>query len=204
MPHPGKPASCRHHTRLAAPLAPLALLALLTGCVAGTAPQRLPVANGAVVAAVPAGYCLDAAASHDAADQAVLVAGRCQAGSGGQDPAVIAISVGTEGSASALQAGARAMADWFASPAGLAALARDGRAGSVHLAEVLVADGALLLRVVDRSVGPYWRGVFSLRGRLVSVSVAPPAGGTLPPESGRKLLDRAIAALRQANPAKSP
>jgi hypothetical protein len=47
-----------------------------------------------------------------------------------------------------------------------------------------VAEGALMLRVADRSVGEYWRAVLGLKGRLVTISVTAPD-----PETGRRLLE---------------
>jgi hypothetical protein len=181
-------------------LAALSLIGL-TACVAPSgaapsSPRRIAVQDGAVIATVPAGFCFETAASHDDASGAVMVAGRCAAGS---DPAVISISIGTAGSSDVLKSGGRALSDWFISPAGRAALARDGRASSVRVGKTVVADGAFLLLVTDRKVGTYWRAVLGLKGRLVTVSVAAPTGQKLDETLGRQVLDRTVAGLRAAN-----
>lgn len=158
--------------------------------------RRVPVLDGSLVAIVPAGFCFDRAASHDDDTGAVMVAGRCAAVS---DPVVISVSIGGPESSGVLQSGARALSDWFTSRAGRAALARDGRAGSVKVIKTVVSDGALVLLVNDRLVGTYWRGVLGLKGHLVTVSVTAPAGAALDEAAGRKILDRTIAGLRAAN-----
>lgn len=179
----------------------LAVAACVPGEVAGRAPSpRAAVLGGALVAAVPQGYCFDPSASHagSAEGGAVMVAGRCSAATA-QAPAVISISFGGPGSSEVLKSGGRALSDWFTSRAGRAALARDGRAGSVRVQQTLVADGAFLLLVADRQAGTYWRAVLGLSGHLVTVSVLPPQGEALDPKAARVLLDRTVAVLRAAN-----
>lgn len=180
-----------------AALAALTLAACVApqGTTTATA-RRVPVQDGALVATVPAGFCFDRAASHDDDTGTVMVAGRCAAGG---DPAVISVSIGAPGSSGVLQSGGRALSAWFTSPAGRAALARDGRAGSVKVGKTLVADGAFLLLVNDRKAGTYWRGVLGLKGHLVTVSVSAPAGSVLEETLGRQVLDQTIAGLRAAN-----
>jgi hypothetical protein len=153
----------------------------------------VPLQDGAVLVAAPAGYCASADASGD-----VVVFGRC-AGASGAEPAVIAVTVGGEGSSAFLQSGAAALSDYVTSPEGRAALARDGRAASVRIGSVAVAEGALVIRLTDRALGEHWRALLPLRGRAVSVTVTAPPGAVLSPEAGRQLLDRTISALRAAN-----
>lgn len=199
-------------SRLPLALATGALLAL-AGCVlpqgappataeeraasAGQTPvRRMPVQGGALIAVVPSGYCFDRAASRDDADGTVMVAGRCKARGA---PAVISVSIGRPGSSDVLQSGGRALNDWFTSRAGRAALARDGRAGSVAVRKTAVADGAFVLLVQDRNAGTYWRAVLGLNSHLVSVSVGAPTGAELDEVAARKVLDATVTALRNAN-----
>lgn len=178
------------------------VLLLLAACVApgGGGSSSTPVLGGALTVAVPAGYCIDPRASHDDGRSALVIAGRCDAGRP-VPAAVLTVSVGGEGSSAILQAGARALTDWARSPAGRAALARDGKAGSVAVRETLVWDGAFLIRLEDRAIGPYWRAAIGLKGRLVMISVSPPERQGLPLAEGRAILERAIAGIRRANPA---
>lgn len=181
----------------------LLVVALLAGCVpSGTTlaskGSAVPVLQGAVTVAPPRGYCVDGKASHELADTAVMILGRCSAGSSAQ-PALITITVGPPESARALKPGARALAEYFKSPAGRAALALDGRPGSVRLKSVAVVDGVLVLNLDDRDLGAYLRAMMPMRGRLVSVAVAPPQGEALDEAAGTGLLDKAVQAMRAAN-----
>ncbi|MBK6466056.1 MAG: hypothetical protein IPF96_03610 [Rhodobacter sp.] len=180
----------------------LLVLFVLSGCVVAGVPAgrsaSTPVLGGALTAAVPPGYCIDPQASHDGRDSAVVIAGRCSS----IQPvpaAAITLSLGAAGSSETLKVGARALTDWARSPAGRAALARNGKAGSVAIRETLVSDGVFLIRLEDRSVGTYWRAAVGIRGRLVMISVTPPAGGDLPPEAGREILMRVVATLKRVN-----
>lgn len=176
----------------------------LAGCVAagstGTGGSRnaMSFTGGQIRSAAPEGYCLDPAASRDSADAAVMVITRCSANNTAI-PAIITVTVGAEGSAEVLKSGAKALSDYFASPAGRAALARDGSAGSVVVRQTGLAGGALMMKMVDRSVGEYWRAVLGLKGRLVTIAVTQPETSSLSPEQSRALLERTLTALRAAN-----
>jgi hypothetical protein len=63
-----------------------------------------------------------------------------------------------------------------------------------------VVDGRLLLHLMDRDAGEYWRAVVGVRGRLVTISALGAEGAPLSPEAGRKLVDQTIDALIRANP----
>lgn len=174
---------------------------VLAACVAplsGGGSSAVKVLGGAMTAAVPAGYCIDPKASHANGGSAVIIAGRCSADRP-VPAAVVTISIGGEGSAAILKTGAKALSDWARSPAGRAALARDGRASSVMVRETMLWDGAFLIRLQDRKIGPYWRAALGLKGRLVMISVSPPVQAGLPLSDGRGILERAITVMRRAN-----
>lgn len=178
----------------------LAALALLAGCVtSGGDIRSVALLDGAVTAAAPAGYCIAPGAGRRGEDSAVVLMGRCRAGTEAS-PAIVTLSVGAAGSAGAMAAGGEALAGYFTSDPGRAALSRDGRAGDVAVLEAISAGDAFLLHVRDRAVGDYWRAILGLRGRLVTLSVAGPEGQPLEEATGRRLLDAAVAALRRANP----
>ncbi|MFZ1468655.1 MAG: hypothetical protein WAT09_06705 [Paracoccaceae bacterium] len=178
-----------------------ALILALAGCVApGVRSSSGVVLGGAMTVAVPGGYCLDPSASHRGPDESVVIAGRCSSDSRAL-PAAITVSLGAEGSSAALKSGARNLTAWARSPAGRAALSRDGKAGSVEIRETLVSDGAFLIRLQDRGIGTYWRGAVGIKGRLVLISVTPPEGGTLSASDGRKILGQVVQTMRRANPA---
>lgn len=174
----------------------MAALVLLAGCVApGTSGGgKMALFGGEIAVVTPAGYCVDTGASGAQDGSAVVLMGRCS-GETAAAPALITMSLGGPGSSAVLKTGAKALSDYFLSPAGRAALARDGKARSVRVIQTSVAEGALMLRVADRSVGEYWRAVLGLKGRLVTISVTAPD-----PETGRRLLEATMAAMRRANP----
>ena len=181
---------------------------LLAACVPGELPgtpgrTSAPVLGGAVTVAGPSGYCIDGKAGHQTDKTAVAVLGRCS-GSGTAKPALITVTVGGPGSASVLESGAPALSAYFTSAAGRAALARDGRAGSVVVRSVAVADGALVLDLTDRAVGRIWRALIGLNGRAVTIAVSAPKGASLDAKAGRALLDRSIASMRAANRGSAP
>jgi hypothetical protein len=177
----------------------LAALALLAGCVtSGNDIRSVALLDGAVTAVAPTGYCIAPAVGQRGADSAVVLMGRCRAGTEAS-PAMLTLSVGAAGSAGAMTAGGEALAAYFTSAPGRAALSRDGQAGDVVVLEAVSAGDAFLLHVRDRVVGDYWRAILGLRGRLVTLSVAGPEGQPLEADKGRRLLDAAVAALKRAN-----
>lgn len=153
--------------------------------------QTVTVLDGAVKVGVPAGYCVDPGAGQAGADTTVVVMGRCDAGAA---PAVISLTVGQAGSGQVLSAPGSYLAGYFMSPAGRAAMASDGRAGSVTVEAARVSGAAVLLRLADRSLGTYWRGIAPVAGRAVTVSVTAADAA-----AGENVLQAALAAMARAN-----
>lgn len=182
-------------TRLASILLVCALP--LAACVAATPASRLSLEGGDLVAAVPAGFCIDRAHSTFAEGGGVVLAGRCKASA--PAPAILTITIGQPGSSSALQAGAKALSDWFLSPQGRAAVARDGQAASVQVTQTVLSEGAFFLRLTDRTVGEHWRALLGVKGRLITISAFAPDKEKLAESDSRKIVEQAISALRAAN-----
>ncbi len=182
-----------------------ALCVALAACVPGlpeiatSSSRSVSVMNGALNVAAASGYCVDQDASRETDQQAIVIIGRCSDRSGSL-AAIVTVSVGAPGSAGSLAIGAPALADYFASEAGRAALSRDGDAGSVRVRDIRSGDGQLILHLDDAATGETWRGLTGLRGRLVSVSVTGAALQSRTGPAGRALLDRSLAAMRRANP----
>ncbi|NPD14507.1 hypothetical protein HOY34_04740 [Xinfangfangia sp. D13-10-4-6] len=198
---------CRLGKSLARAVAVVALAGSVAGCVDGVASDsrgktvsRSAAAflGGEILVDPPRGYCVDPAASRDSSDNAVIVVNRC-AKNTHDVPAVITITLGERGSAEVLKSGAKALSDYFTSPVGRAALARDGSAASVVVRQTSLAGGVLVMKMVDRAVGEYWRAVLSLKGRLVTVAVTAPETSSLSADQSRALLDQVLAGLRKAN-----
>lgn len=196
----------RHTTiRRLSVLARLALVgALLSACVAGTgAGRKAEVLGGAMQVGLAAGFCIDETASREGGDSIILLMGRCNSGVA-ETPAIITLSVGPSGSASAIRDGNAALAAFFTSDDGRKMLSRDGRARDVTILRAFDESGVFTMQVRDRAVGDYWRAVTALRGRLVTVSVAGPQGAPLPAETGRQLLARAVTEMTKANATAQP
>lgn len=184
----------------------LALILLVAGCqmepggfVPASQTRAISVLGGAIKVAAPAGYCVDKQSARQQADGAVVLIGRCSGGSN-LAPAVISVTIGVAGSAGVVADGGAAMAAFFQTTSGRAALSRTGRPEAVQIVQVANSNGAFTLRIVEAGVGDYWRAIVGISGRLVTLSVQGPVASTLDPTSGRRLLDASILAIRKANP----
>lgn len=182
--------------------AALLTAAALAGCAAaGGGLRSRPVLGGAVTLAAPAGYCIDPGDVMEAGDSAVGLIGRCAGGNAA--PAILTATVGGAGSGRGVAGSGEALAAFFASAEGRAALSRTGEARTVTVNEALAAGDAFLIRLTDTGAVPPegWRAVLALRGRLVTLTVAGTPGAPLDAAAGRAILDRFLAAIRRANPA---
>lgn len=148
----------------------------------------------------PAGYCVDREAQ---AGPGIVLIGRC-AGVANRPPAVLTVAVGAPGSGVGLADQGKALAEFFTSEAGRAALSRSGRAGPVTVLEAMSWRGAFLIRWRDASAGrgvqgESWRAVLGLGGRLVTLTTTGTASTPLSRDAGRKLLESFVSAMTQAN-----
>lgn len=158
------------------------LFAGLTTPAAGRpAPNSIAVARGEIVIAGPPGYCIDRRGSQLAGDAAFVLLASCAtitptkgvAGphSAGLLTASVDKTTGPPPSLAELEA-------FLTSDAGRGAMARDKNPSSVTVLETHTEQGALMLRIADSSdanpealQGTYWRALFSLSGRLITVTV---------------------------------
>ncbi len=149
----------------------------------------LPIAAAAdpLKVAPPPGYCID-----DDASGRMMVIGPC-AGSDAM-PAVLTVMPGAEGSAAAL-ADRDAVAQFFGTQAGRAALSRRGRASDVTVVEMRGRSDALLIRLRDRAAsGESWRVLAPIAGRMVTLTVT---GGDA--AQALALADKFLTSMRRAN-----
>ena len=184
----------------------LALILLLSGCqmelggfAAPGQTKAISVLGGAMTVAAPSGYCVDKRSARSQVDGAVVLMGRCNGGSN-HPAAVISVTIGEAGSAGIVADGGTALAAFFQTSGGRAALSRTDSADSVKIVQAASSDGVFALRIVEAGVGDYWRAIFGLSGRLVTLSVQGPTGSKLDPVTGRALLAASLAAMRKANP----
>jgi hypothetical protein len=184
----------------------LALILLLAACqmepggfTSAQQARVISVLGGAMQVAAPPGYCVDKKSARQQADGAVVLMGRCSGGSN-LAPAVISVTIGNAGSAGVMADEGVALAAFFQTTNGRAALSRTSRADSVEILQAANSDGAFTLRIAEIGVGEYWRAIVGISGRLVTLSVLGPVGSTLDPATGRKLLGASLLAMRKVNP----
>jgi hypothetical protein len=184
---------------------PLALIFWLAACqmtpglsIDQDRARTLSVLGGAVKVAAPPGYCVDRKLARQQSDGAVVLIGRCTATSA-QFPVVITVTIGAAASAGAIADGGATLAAFFETTAGRAALSQSGRAETVTIVQSGALGGVYTLQIQEAEVGDYWRAVFGLSGRLVTLSIQAPLGQSLDQSSGQRLLNATIAALRRAN-----
>ncbi|MEO6301498.1 MAG: cation transport ATPase, partial [Paracoccaceae bacterium] len=159
------------------------------------------VLNGTFHVAAPSGYCVDTKASQGRADTAVVLIGRCTAG-GQVAAALVSVTIGKSASGGAILAGPAVLAQFFASPDGRRALARDGKADHVQVVATAAAaaEGTLYLHLNDLIAGEYWRAITTVSGRLVTVSASGAQGAPLTPDQGRSLVTATVRAVQASNP----
>jgi len=184
---------------------------LLAGCVPGVgrlaaAPLRAQaVLAGAVTVAAPRGYCVEPTAVLETGDSALVLIGRCTGGiSNPRAPAILSAAVSGPGSGLDIATSAAALAGFFGSEPGRAALSRSGSAATVTVLETVAVGEVFVIRLTDTSPDPTaspesWRAVLALAGRLVTLTVTGALEAPLDASSGRALLDRFIAAMQAAN-----
>lgn len=167
----------------------------LAGCVATAG-----VEVGGLRIAAPFGYCVD----ETTGGGAIALIGRC-AGQVARPPAVMTVVVGAPGTGGVVAGNGPALAAYFTSAAGRAALARSGQARDVTVLEALGSGDAFLIRLSDVSPGgqgqaEIWRAVLGLQGRLVTLTVNGTAAAPLTRDGGRALMEDFLQAMRTANP----
>lgn len=191
------------------------VLAACVAAVPGGATRAIAVSDGAFTVAGPQGYCIDRTATRDGPEGAFALLGTCAAISGSRAAAqpsqapLLTVSV-LRGAPqeTAFADSFPALAAFFRSDTGRAALSRSGKAGDVSVEDVATAGDVLYLRVRDTSapqgqpVEPeYWRAVLAVGGRIVTVSALGLRDRPVPSEEKRRTLVALIDRLRAANPA---
>jgi hypothetical protein len=205
------------HARLRAAL--FVMTAVLAGCaglpdiaaggfgLSGRAVERAALAGGEVLIAGPPGFCVDRSTIRDDESGAFVLLGSCASISNSTRapapavPAVLTVPVSPR-SGSAISAAIDGLEPYFASEAGLAALARDGRAASVEVLDTRREGGAFYIRLRDTSgthgdlQQVYWRGLFDVNGRIVTISVTGFANRPISSQAGLALLETFAARIR--------
>jgi len=193
----------------------------LTGCIGGgaallqqfpaLAPKSVAVSGGEVIVQGPSGFCVDPRSRREGDGTSFAMLGACSsiANSARADrpsqPAVLSVAVSDPGELIVADAWL-SMQDFLATEAGRASLARDGNAASVEPPEVRLIDEVLVVTARDTSPAPadaldstYWRGIFNLGDRIVTVSVYAHDEQALSDSTALRLLFDFVGSIRNAN-----
>jgi len=115
------------------------------------------------------------------------------------------VQVGADGSA--LGANQNALAAFLNTEAGRGLLSVSGEPSDIRVQKADMRSGGVTVQFWDQGapaiVGAQkqeWRGFFDLNGRLTTIAVRGRAAAPLGTDEGQVLLDRAMAAMQQANP----
>lgn len=172
--------------------------------------ESVSVARNSVTIAGPPGYCIDDDASSLRGETPFVLLGSCAAISG-DDAAKTPVQLGVL-TAVVSRPGGPSFAEtlpqleaFLASSAGRSALARDGRADSVKVLSARQSGAAMIVHLEDTSanIAPgimpeYWRGLFEVNGRLVTVSVMSFENLPMGSEASVAMLGAFIDRIRQA------
>lgn len=192
-------------------------LAVLTGCsglveVSRTAPQSVLVAGDSVVISGPPGYCIDQSAIRDENDGAFVLLGSCasiardasQPHPSAPGLLTVTVSNGVISNGNVI-AFLEDLSAFFETDDGRAALSRNGSAASVDLLETRIQDDVLYLHARDSSgtalgvADEYWRALFGVRDRLLTVTVIAYSSAPLTEDDGVSTLDAFTSRIRLAN-----
>ncbi|MEM0948268.1 MAG: hypothetical protein AAGK37_12730 [Pseudomonadota bacterium] len=173
------------------------------------APQKLAVRDARVTVAGPPGYCIDERASRLIGDGgAFVLLGSCASIAGNarapkpDTPGVLTVTVAGALTGDAVIA--RTLDDlaaFFLTEAGRAALSRDGNPASVEVLDVRLSGETLYLRARDAAPKEgmsqdYWRALFGVNDRLLTVSVAGFETRPMSAEAGRATAEALAARIR--------
>ena len=175
------------------------------------APEKIAVAQESVVIAGPPGFCVDLTATRDSKAGAFVLLGSCASIANNakiaapRTPGVLTASVSAE-SGSRIATSVSRLDAFFKSESGRAALARDGQAESVRILATRKRGDAFYIRARDtsRNAVPgisqeYWRGLFNVEGRIVTVSVVGFKNKPMSQTDGLAMLDAFAAKIRSEN-----
>lgn len=153
----------------------------------GSMPARneITVTSDQIVLRGPTGFCVDPKSSRHQASQAFVVFGNCAAISGNEtmpQPFVNAIATASvlptgRNGPSIGQSGV-ALANFFSSESGKAALSASGDPDSVEVLDSFSRNGAFFIHARDTAApllpgadNTYWRGYFDVKNSVVVLSV---------------------------------
>ena len=181
------------------PLAVLAALALVPGCVAGLggggtggAPAEAVVTSDMVVITGPPGFCIDETATRAESDTAFVLLGNCAAISNSRRaaqpevPVVLTAAISEASDGGTISESLEDLDTYFRSEEGRQLLSRTQDPDSVTVIETLVEAERFMIHANDTSSGAmagvaedYWRVYFDLGSRIATLSVFALQGETV-------------------------
>lgn len=195
-----------------------AALLPLAACVGTLDPGRVPpsklaLAESSVVIAGPPGYCIDRSATRVGENGgAFVLLGSCASIARNarapkpRNPGVLTVTVseGVTGDA-AIAATLSDLGSWFRTEEGRAMLSRTGDPEDVEVLDVRVRDNTLFIHARDRAGREkgmdenYWRALFGVNDRLLTVSVAGFASRPMTQDTGLTTIDSLTRRIRAAS-----
>jgi hypothetical protein len=199
--------------------AAIAAAGLLSACVMpaalGTraaAPRTVAVAGGALQVGAPQGFCVDQSTLRDDGASAFVLFGNCAALSGNAAdprpayPVVLTAAVSAGAEVGDLRDSFPQMETFFRSPAGRAALSRDGNAETVEVLDVQTEGDLLMVRLSDTApmggasvAETYRRAITAINGRILSIAVLPLKDRPTDDTAQVQLLQQFAARIRELN-----
>ncbi len=181
----------------------LLVAVLLSGCVAadggtGTSAPPRTIALGGLKVAGPQGFCPVQNARQRVGNAEFVALAPCDGGQG----AILAATIGAPGSADGLRLTSAVLAPYFGTPEGQRALRGEGSTDVIKVHEVQDLGGAVVLRLTRDGAGQgrdSWRALMQVQGQLITLTVRPRQGGSLPASEGQRLISRFVTAMRRVN-----
>lgn len=180
----------------------------ITACTPlGTPTRSVALGQGDVVAATPAGYCIDGASSQISRDFAIVApCATLDASLPGPDLVGFAtIQVGPAGSGS-IVADEVALRDYLITQDGARLLSQTGNAGDIDILSTQAFNSQVMIHFTDAGQPPLpglqreeWRAFKDVSGRLVTIGVRGLAAAPLQEGPGATLLKLMVAGVQPAN-----
>lgn len=176
---------------------------LLSGCVApgvtgGAGAVQTEQPRGITVSGVklagPNGFCALPNTRRSMGGAEFVAFAPCD----GRTAAILAATVGAQGSADGITLTRTALAPYFQTEEGKAALRGAGSKDPIAVQEVSDYKGAVILRLT-RGSNSSWRALMKVQGRLVTLTLRPRQGQVVDPIEGRRQITRFVDALRRGN-----
>ena len=153
---------------------------------------------GGLKLAGPSGFCPLEATQQSVGGAEFVAFAPCSGDAG----AILAATVGGKNSAAGLTMKSEVLGPYFRTEDGLAALRGAGRQDDISVHDVADYKGTVILqltRIVKGQATESWRALMQVDGRLVTLTVRPRQGQTVPARDGKRLITRFVDAIQGAN-----